>query len=96
MSKAGQDLRLPITGGTKFPTEDSKSQASKHLQQSRAEVGPMPRFNQRTKGETLLTPKFASVDALMDPVRNDPLVRYLQKEAASDLVQRLKKLGVIK
>lgn len=33
----------------------------------------------------MLTPKFASVDALMDPVRNDPLVRYLQKEAASDI-----------
>jgi len=38
-SDAGQDLRAPIVGGMKFPTNDSKQFAKKQLDMSSAEVG---------------------------------------------------------
>lgn len=43
-SMAGQDLRTPVLGGTKLPTDDSKGFAQKKLNQSSAEVGPMPKI----------------------------------------------------
>lgn len=45
-SMAGQDLRTPVLGGTKLPTDDSKGFAQKKLNQSSAEVGPMPKFGE--------------------------------------------------
>jgi hypothetical protein len=40
-SMSGQDLRLPIMGGVKPPTQDSKAFANKQLSMSSAEVGPV-------------------------------------------------------
>ena len=74
-SSAGQDLRMPILGGTRFPTDDSKSFAKKQLKASQkvSEVGPTPSPKQlRPKGPSL------KLGAAMS---DDPLIQYL-KEAA--------------
>lgn len=56
-SDAGQDLRTPIMGGTKFPTNDSKAYARKQFQMSSAEVGPVQPSNKGAKIDDLV-PKF--------------------------------------
>lgn len=66
-STAGQDLRAPILGGTKLPTDDSKGFAQKKLNQSSAEVGPIPQPK-----------KIASIGDPMDPIKTDPLVVWLK------------------
>lgn len=66
-SLGGQDLRKPLMGGTKLPTDDSKGAAKKRLNASSAEVGPIMPF-----------PKYGEP---MDPVSTDPLVIFLRKEA---------------
>jgi hypothetical protein len=76
-SMAGQDLRVPAMGGTKMPTDDSKGAASKTLQQSSAEVGPMPSFSGTIK-------KMAFRSGDMDPMLDDPLVIYLKKHAQEE------------
>jgi hypothetical protein len=75
-SSAGQDLRMPVLGGTKFPTDDSKSFAKQQLKSSQnvSEVGPVPSPKQlRPKGPTM------KLGAAMS---EDPLIQYLRKEAA--------------
>ena len=76
-SGAGQDLRMPVLGGTRFPTDDSKSFAKQQLKASQkvSEVGPVPSPKQlRPKGPSL------KLGAAMS---DDPLIQYLRKEAAA-------------
>jgi hypothetical protein len=56
-SDAGQDLRTPILGGTKFPTNDSKAYAKKQFELSSAEVGPVQPSQKGAKLQDLV-PKF--------------------------------------
>lgn len=84
-SDAGQDLRMPVMGGTKFPTNDSKQFAKKQFQMSNAEVGPIQPSRKGAKIEDII-PKYGAAkkaSEAMDPVLNDPLVQYLKKEAAA-------------
>lgn len=79
-SSPGQDLRMPLTGGTKMPTDDSKTFANKLLSQSKssAEVGPvasakkLPGSSVRVRD---FIPKFGAD-------MSDPLIDYLKKQAA--------------
>ena len=90
-SMPGQDLRLPITGGTKFPTDDSKSFAEKNLQESqgKAEVGPAPLMAKlKPKGPSVqdIAPKpststAGSLPKIGHAMYNDPLIQYLRKQA---------------
>ena len=95
-SLAGQDLRAPLAGGTKMPTDDSKGPAENLLERSQtsAEVGPSPSLGQlNPRGPSIQDlavkmpstkgslPKLGSQEMnLKDKIANDPLVRYLQKE----------------
>jgi hypothetical protein len=84
-STAGQDLRLPTLGGTKFPTTDSTTPAKQKLDRSMAEVGPMSGASPAGAKleDSLAVPKqkWASMGDVMDPMRDDPLVQYLKKTA---------------
>lgn len=75
-SQAGQDLRLPVMGGTKFPTQDSVRTAKKQLQRSSAEVGPQPAPTYSMMGKMK---KVAASGDTMDPMMDDPLVLFLKK-----------------
>src|SRR5688572_10249148 len=86
-SQAGQDLRLPAMGGTKFPTDDSKGVAAQQLKRSMAEVGPMMPLGQGPSLDDVVAApkprmKWASIGDSMDPLLTDPLMLYLKKEAA--------------
>lgn len=94
-SMAGQDLRKPFMGGTKFPTLDSKSIPMQNLRSSQkaAEVGPVPSPKQ-------LRPKGPSIKYGAD-MSDDPLIQYLRKQAfirasmpsvAKTIVQKGKRL----
>jgi hypothetical protein len=90
-SMSGQDLRLPITGGMKFPTDDSKGFAKKNLEESqgKAEVGPAPLMAKlKPKGPTVqdVAPKpststAGSLPKIGHAMQNDPLIVYLRKQA---------------
>jgi len=83
-SVGGQDLRSPMTGGTKLPTDDSKGAAKSLLSASKADVGPMPKGDQSVTLDAISPvpkPKWASAGGNMDPVKNDPLLKYLEKKA---------------
>ncbi len=92
MSQAGQDLRMPIMGGTRMPTDDSKSGARKLLAQSKGatEVGPMPSLSDlKPAGPTLdkIVPKVGpstagSLPKIGADIMSDPLIQYLRKKAA--------------
>ena len=75
-SMDGQDLRLPVMGGTKFPTNDSVGSAASKLQQSSAEVGPQPKPSFQMKKASLGEP--------MDPMMDDPLVLFLKTAAVKE------------
>lgn len=79
-SQAGQDLRVPVMGGMKFPTADSTGAAQKKLQQSSAEVGPQPAPTYSMMGKM----KKAAPGDDMDPMIDDPLIQYLQKTAKDE------------
>lgn len=66
-SSAGQDLRTPMLGGTKMPTDDSRGAAQKRLSQSSAEVGPMPS-----------PAKIAATGDPMSQITTDPLMVWLK------------------
>ena len=91
-SLPGQDLRLPVMGGTKFPTKDSlagpKSLLTKSL--GKTEVGPAPSLsslNPTGPGIKDIAPVPPGAPNLMPKVgsdmniENDPLVQYLKKQA---------------
>jgi hypothetical protein len=80
-SAGGQDLRLPVMGGTKFPTQDSIRPAKKQLQRSSAEVGPQPAS---TYSEIGKMKKVAASGDDMDPMLDDPLVLFLKKAAVEE------------
>lgn len=86
-SVGGQDLRLPVMGGTKFPTADSTGSAQKKLQQSSAEVGPQPSPTYSMMGKM----KRAGDD--MDPMMDDPLVQYL-KGLEMETIRGLSAMGL--
>lgn len=75
-SEPGQDLRLPVMGGTKFPTQDSIKPAKKQLQRSSAEVGPQPAPTYSMMGRMK---KVAALGDDMDPMNDDPLVLFLKR-----------------
>jgi hypothetical protein len=92
-SVPGQDLRLPVLGGTKFPTQDSLGLSKKLLSSSQnsAEVGPNPSKKRlqapgpdvseivpNTGGRNIM-PKLAS----SEEYSTDPLVAYLRMENES-------------
>lgn len=56
-SDAGQDLRTPVLGGTKFPTNDSKQFAKKQFEMSSAEVGPIQPSTKGSKIQDII-PKY--------------------------------------
>jgi len=58
-SMSGQDLRLPVMGGVKPPTQDSKAFADKQLSMSSAEVGPVQPSTKGAKIEDIV-PKYKS------------------------------------
>lgn len=92
-SLPGQDLRLPVLGGTKFPTQDSLDLPKKLLSTSQniAEVGPNPSSKKlqatgpkvsdivpNTGGRNVM-PKLAS----LDEYSSDPLISYLKMKDES-------------
>jgi len=91
MSNEGQDLRMPVLGGTRFPTDDSKQYARQLLSKSKksAEVGPAPTVQSlKPPGPTLqeIAPKSSSSTVGSLPkigaaIMKDPLIEYLRKEA---------------
>lgn len=83
----GQDLRMPIMGGTKFPTKDSLSKSIKRFKSSSSEVGPNPSMSQLSpQGPKIKdqVPTFGKdvMPKLAEVYREDPLVSYLRKEYA--------------
>ena len=88
-SQPGQDLRLPVMGGTKFPTQDSVDAASKKLQQSSAEVGPQPAPTYSMMG------KKAALGDAMDPMIDDPLVQYLEKISKDEAKEQPPLTGLV-
>lgn len=82
-SQSGQDLRSPLMGGTKMPTDDSKSFAKKQLSKHQSVGVPaVPKTTDITStipkspGSINLMPK---VSADMG-IKNDPLVQYLARQ----------------
>lgn len=93
-SLAGQDLRIPVMGGTQFPTQDSLQYSKSLLQKGRnaMEMSSSSNPNQLGKsGPTTkdITPNLGTTKgdlpqfkgASMDKIANDPLVQYLKKQA---------------
>jgi len=87
-SAPGQDLRLPVMGGTKFPTGDSIEYAKSLLDQSQrsAEVGSAPSINRlKPPGPKIkdIVPGVKGTKNLMPKLGEamDPLVQYLAKQA---------------
>jgi hypothetical protein len=75
-SQSGADLRLPVMGGTKFPTNDSLSQSKQKLREHQNVGRPkmIQPVMQPVTGVSM--PKLSSEYAA------DPLVQYLRKTAA--------------
>lgn len=100
-SLPGQDLRLPVMGGTKFPTKDSLTGPKSLLTKSigSAEAGPSPSIKQLSPGgptikDVAAVPPGApnlmpKVGSDMSHIENDPLVLYLQKQAAEDIPRKV-------
>jgi hypothetical protein len=78
-SPAGADLRIPLMGGTKFPTSDSLAPIKQKLQKSQ-KIG-VPQDPKGVKLDDVI-PKFGSSGDVMD-FSADPLVQYLRKQAAA-------------
>ena len=72
-SQSGADLRLPVMGGTKFPTGDSVSQAKSKLKEHQNVGQPkMVRPIMQPVVGVNTMPKFGSAFS------DDPLVQYLK------------------
>jgi hypothetical protein len=93
-SDSGQDLRLPVMGGTKFPTHDSVNSASRRLNQSSAEVGPQPQPTYSMTGK-MKKVKIAASGDIMDPMMDDPLVQYLKKTAKDEAKEQPPLTGLV-
>ena len=81
-STSGADLRLPVMGGTKFPTNDSLTQ-SKQLLKETQDVA-RPKMVRPTLHSVL--PDYSKMSSVKEGQRmniaDDPLVQYLKKQAA--------------
>lgn len=87
-SLSGQDLRLPLMGGSRFPTKDSLDVPKKMLSMSQkaSEAGPIPTIGKLTStgpkmediipqtGGRNIMPKLAS----LSDYDKDPLIQYLR------------------
>jgi hypothetical protein len=88
-AQGGQDLRLPVMGGTKFPTDDSKTGPASLLSKSqgKAEVGPAPSMKSLAPGPPTIPQVTGTTSSTMPKVgadmaiQNDPLMKYLKKQA---------------
>jgi len=86
-SQSGADLRLPVMGGTKFPTGDSLSQAKQTLKEHQNVAKPkmVQPTVQPVHGVSNM-PKFSSAFGA------DPLVQYLKKTAQASKIDSAGKL----
>jgi hypothetical protein len=85
-SDSGQDLRLPILGGTKFPTNDSKKSSMQNLNASQAVSQARPGGDLPGPSIQDVTPKISpstagSLPKIGHDMRDDPLIQYLRKQA---------------
>ena len=80
-SQSGADLRLPLMGGTKFPTQDSLSKSKKLLKEHQDNS----RFGGATQNIKSTVPNYdARIDVMPkvgSPMNIDPLIAYLKKQA---------------
>lgn len=80
-SESGADLRVPLMGGTKFPTKDSSDFARKQLERTQnvAEVRlpKGPKLDEVTP-DIKMPVSMPKTGADMT-IKNDPLVQYLKK-----------------
>jgi hypothetical protein len=82
-AESGADLRIPLMGGTKFPTKDSLQYSKKLLNKSMDTSG----MGGPSKGIKSLVPNYSSKLDIMPKtgadmtIANDPLIQYLRKEA---------------
>lgn len=75
-AQSGADLRLPVMGGTKFPTNDSLASAKQTLKEHQDVAKPKMVRPTMQPVYGVNMPKFGSAFA------GDPLVQYLKKTAA--------------
>lgn len=85
-SDSGQDLRLPIMGGMKFPTNDSKKGPTSALTSSQSVGKSTPGGDLPGPSIQDITPKISpstagSLPKIGHDMRNDPLIQYLRKQA---------------
>jgi hypothetical protein len=86
-SESGADLRLPVMGGTKFPTGDSLAQSKAKLKEHQNVGQPkMVRPIMQPVAGVSTMPKISSAFA------DDPLVQYLKKVAQKSKVDSEGKL----
>lgn len=81
-SQSGADLRLPLMGGTKFPTQDSLAYSKKLLKKHQDNAS----FDGSSPSIKDTVPNYSSKTDIMPKtgadMSKDPLIRYLQKQAA--------------
>ena len=82
-SGAGQDLRSPVSGGTKFPTDDSKAFANSLLRQGQRSAETMSRPSGPSIHAIASHSSSAKAGSLpkLGSVADDPLIQYLRKHA---------------
>jgi hypothetical protein len=91
-SQPGQDLRLPVMGGTKFPTADSTGFAKGLLDKSKSntEAGPNPTMKSLAPTGPKIPDVVPSAPGSINSmpkvgadmsISNDPLVQYLARQA---------------
>lgn len=86
-SQSGADLRLPVMGGTKFPTGDS-------LAQSRAKLKEHQNVGQPKMVRPIMQPVagVSTMPKISSAFADDPLVQYLKKTAQKSKVDSEGKL----
>lgn len=86
-SQSGADLRLPVMGGTKFPTNDSLSEAKKTLKEHQDVAKPKME-------RPVVQPVYGvNMPKLGSAFSEDPLVQYLKKTAEASKVDSEGKLS---
>jgi len=98
-SQSGADLRVPLMGGTKFPTNDSGiSEAQEKLKKHQSVGDPkMERMSVKS-----ITPSFQTADVMPKTggamIKEDPLIQYLRKTAGAPSIPstvKTEKAGVL-
>ena len=82
-SESGADLRLPIMGGTKFPTKDSTAYAAQQLKSSQntAEFHKPQGVSLKDVTPEIKAPRSMPKIGADMTIENDPLMQYLKKQA---------------